>query len=101
MADIQAQFEQFHNIIRADYDHNSELCEKRDIIVAKIRKYLAEHNLPVCDQLMQGSYAMKTGVKVGPYAQLQPDIDVGLRFDFTDTDYDATTVRGWILAAVE
>lgn len=101
MANIQKQFELFHDVIRADYEHNVELCEKRDIIVERVQEYLREKKLPGCTQLMQGSYAMKTGVKVEPYPKLEPDIDVGLRFDFKETDHSAKTVRGWLLEAVK
>lgn len=99
MADVQAQFEQFHSIIRVDYDMAKELREKRDIVVARIKKYLSDNKLPTCSELLQGSYKMKTGVK--PIADLEYDIDIGLRFDFKDTAYDAKTVRGWVYAAVK
>lgn len=99
MANIQKQFEKFHDAIRIDYDTSAPLREKRDIILEKIRKYLREHKLPGIDELHQGSYAMKTGVK--PIADLEYDIDVGLRFGINETDYTAQEVRGWIREAVK
>ena len=42
---------------------------------------------------------MKTGVK--PIGDLEFDIDVGLRFETDASSFDAGTVRGWVLEAVE
>ena len=47
MANVQKQFEQFHYAIKFDYDHSSTLREKRDIILNRIRKHLADNNRPV------------------------------------------------------
>lgn len=99
MADVQKQFEEFHTTIRVDYEMSRELREKRDIVVGRIKKYLSDHGLPTCEELLQGSYKMKTGVK--PIEELEYDIDVGLRFGFRDTEHDAQTVRDWVLAAVK
>ena len=99
MADVQKQFEKFHATIRVDYDMSSELRDKRDIVVERIRDHLKKNGLPVCDVLLQGSYKMKTGVK--PIVDLEYDIDIGLRFPFHETEYDAKTVRGWVYDAVK
>lgn len=99
MANVQKYFEQFHDKVRIDYDSSEPLREKRDIILKRIRKYLKDNNLPGFAELLQGSYAMKTGVK--PIADLEYDIDVGLRFAITDKDYTAEVVRGWIIAAMK
>lgn len=99
MADIQAQFEQFHATIRVDYEMASELRDKRDIVVKRIKKYLADNGLSTCSVLHQGSYIMKTGVK--PIVDLEYDIDVGLRFDICDEDYEASKVRSWVYEAVK
>lgn len=99
MADVQKQFEEFHKGIRVDYDMKAGLQEKRDIVVEKIKKYLSEKKLPGFRVLLQGSYAMGTGVK--PIADLEYDIDIGLRFDFKPGEYTASTVRGWIFEAVK
>jgi hypothetical protein len=98
MADVQKQFEKFHEKIRVDYDMSSELRNKRDIVVAKIKKWLKDHGKPTCEVLLQGSYKMKTGVQ--PIAELEYDIDIGLRFAIHEDDYPAATVRGWVYEAV-
>jgi len=98
MAKLQQYFEQFHAAIRADYEMNKTLREKKDIILNRIRKHLSDNGRPGFDELLQGSYKMKTGVD--PIAALEYDIDVGLRFAFNETDYDAKTVRRWVLEAV-
>jgi hypothetical protein len=99
MANLQQYFEQFHARIRADYDMNKALREKKDIILNRIRKHLKENGRPSFDELLQGSYKMKTGVD--PIADLEYDIDVGLRFSFAETEYDAATVRRWVFEAVD
>lgn len=99
MANVQKYFEQFHQRIRVDYEMSSTLVEKRDIILNRIRKHLSDNGLPGFRELLQGSYKMKTGVI--PVAKLEYDIDVGLRFSFKSTDYDAKTVRKWVLDAVD
>jgi hypothetical protein len=98
MADVQKQFEQFHATIRVDYEMGANLREKRDIIVAKIERYLEQHGHPSCRVLLQGSYKMKTGVK--PIAELEYDLDIGLRFDLDESAHSAAEVRGWVLEAV-
>jgi hypothetical protein len=72
MANIQTYFEDFHEVIRADYDMNSTLREKRDIVVDLIKARLKEGGHLTCDQLLQGSYRMGTGVK--PIGDLEYDI---------------------------
>jgi hypothetical protein len=98
MARIQSQFELFHERIRIDYDMSSELREKRDIVLERIRKDLFSKGRPGFSEVLQGSYKMKTGVK--PIGELEYDIDVGLRFGIDAEQYSATEVRGWILDAV-
>ena len=99
MADIQKYFEQFHAAIRTDYNISQELRDKRDIVVDRVHRYLKQHALPGCRVLLQGSYKMKTGVK--PIADLEYDIDIGLRFDFKPEDYKAKDVRQWVYEAVK
>ncbi len=99
MADVQKQFEKFHETIRVDFDMSQDLRDKRDIVVEKVKKYLREKGHPTCEVLLQGSYKMKTGVR--PVADLEYDIDIGLRFSIRDTDYAAATVRGWVYEAVK
>ncbi len=99
MADVQKQFEEFHEKIRVDYDMASELREKRDAVLRRIRKYLKDNGLPGFRELGQGSYTMKTGTK--PIVDLEYDIDIGLRFDFHPDDHTAEEVRGWIYEALK
>lgn len=99
MADIQKHFERFHDIIRIDYEMSQLLREKRDIILNRIRKHLKDNGRPGFDELLQGSYAMKTGA--APIEELEYDIDVGLRFSFSEKDHTAVEVRQWIFEAVD
>lgn len=99
MANIQTQFEKFHEKIRTDYETNEQLREKRDIILDKIEKSLSEAKRPSFVRIMQGSYIMRTGVM--PCGDKEYDIDVGLRFKLRDTEYTAAAVRGWVLDAVK
>lgn len=99
MANLQKQFEEFHNIIRIDYAMSDTLREKRDIILNRIHSYLTINNLPDFKRISQGSYKMKTGVV--PIEDLEYDIDVGLRFPFSESDYTAKEVRKWIFEAVK
>jgi len=99
MSDVQKYFEEFHEAIRIDYDLSSDLREKRDIIVKRIKKYLNDNDLPGIEVLLQGSYPMKVGVK--PLGDDRYDIDVGLRFAIKDTEYSAETVHGWVYSAVK
>lgn len=99
MANVQTYFEQFHATIRMDYEMSETLRDKRDKLLRRIRTYLADNDLPGFDELLQGSYKMKTGVV--PIVGLEYDIDVGLRFGFSEDEYSPTTVRSWVFSAVE
>lgn len=98
MADVQKQFEEFHRIIRVDYDMSKTLREKRDIVVDKIRKFMLGNGHPVPRRLLQGSYIMGTGVK--PIANIEFDIDIGLRFDIHESNHTAVEVREWVIDAI-
>lgn len=97
MANVQPQFEEFHRRIRTDYDMNVTLRQKRDIILGRIRRHLADNSLPGFSELHQGSYKMKTGVVP---IEMDYDIDIGLRFGIRESDYPAAEVRGWVFDAV-
>jgi hypothetical protein len=99
LANVQKQFEQFHAIIRTDYEMNATLREKRDIILDRIHAHLIKNGRPDFKRVSQGSYKMKTGVV--PIEDLEYDIDVGLRFSFTEDDYTAKEVRKWVFEAVD
>lgn len=98
MANVQKYFEKFHARIRTDYEMNSTLTEKRDIILDRITAHLAKNNRPQFVRLLQGSYKMKTGVV--PIERIEYDIDVGLCFGIKEEEYDAVTVRNWVFEAV-
>jgi hypothetical protein len=99
MANIQKYFEKFHENIRTDYDMSSTLRDKRDIILNRIWEYLSKNNLPSFTEMLQGSFAIKTGIK--PIKALEYDIDVALRFSFKDDAHTALDVRKWVFDAVK
>lgn len=99
MANVQKYFEEFHNRIRVDYDMSENLRNKRDIILNRLRDHLHKNGRPSFREILQGSYKMKTGSK--PIAELEYDIDIGLRFSFSEDDFDAKTVRQWVFDAVD
>lgn len=84
---IQKYFEEFNKKIKMDYDELSELANKRDIIVNKLK---ADKDLPSFKEFNQGSYAMFTGVVP---LDKEYDIDVGLRFNVNKADYDALSLK--------
>jgi hypothetical protein len=100
MANVQQYFEQFHDTIRTDYEMNSTLREKKDIILQLLRKRLQEAGRPGFDVLLQGSYSTPIRMGVRPIAALQFDIDIGLRFACDDTEYSASEIRKWIYEGV-
>ncbi len=79
---LQTYFEKFNKSIKMDYDELSELAEKRDILIKKLRN---NENIPSFNEINQGSYSMYTGVK--PLGDKDYDIDVGLRFNANKADY--------------
>ena len=99
MADVQKYFEKFHAAIRADYEMNETLRDKRDIIVNLVKGSLKEKNHPTCEVLLQGSYKVGTGIRM--IEKLEYDIDVGLRFAFNSTEHAPETVRSWVFEAVD
>ncbi len=99
MANVQKYFEEFHKKIRVDFKMDEILQEKRDIIINRLRMHLLENERPNFKEMLQGSYKMKTGSK--PIADLEYDIDVGLRFPFHEDNYDAMTVHQWVFEAVD
>lgn len=85
---IQSELKKFNDKIRLDYDTNSELADKRDILLGILKK---DGDLPSFNKLDQGSYAMHTGIKPG--ADREYDIDVGLRFNVNKSDYDTMKLK--------
>lgn len=85
---LQTYFEKFNKNIKMDYDENSELASKRDILVNKLK---ANEDLPSFTTINQGSYAMYTGVK--PLDNKDYDIDVGLRFNVNKDEYNPLELK--------
>lgn len=103
MADLQKQFEEFHERIKLD-DENEILREKREILIKKLRTRLKEtfeakdKVPPTFTHFNKGGYAMHLGVVPldGDY-----DIDVGLEFDISKDSYpDPVTVKEWVYDAL-
>lgn len=82
MADLQTQFNRFHETIKIDFDGNKPLRDKRDIIIDALRAGLKKKyptDTPTFMHFNQGSYDMSTGV--APLGTDDYDIDVGIIFD--------------------
>lgn len=91
MLDLQKQFEEFNETIKLDYDKNTELAEKRDKLIKKLR---ANSDLPSFTTINQGSYSMKTGVE--PVGDKDYDIDVGLKFNVNKDEYEPLKLKEMI-----
>ncbi|MBT9786732.1 hypothetical protein GPK98_16310 [[Clostridium] symbiosum] len=80
MVNIQSEFISFHNKIKLS-DENSELREKRNILLDKLKKNISQ-DAASYTTFNQGSYAMGTGIKPedGDF-----DIDVGLKYSLQGT----------------
>jgi hypothetical protein len=97
MINLQSEFIEFHDKIKLSYDDNTELREKRDILLKKLKDKIVA-GAASFSNFNQGSYAMNTGIKPdnGDY-----DIDVGLRFNLTRSDYpDPVSVKQWVFDAL-
>ena len=90
MADVQKQFMRFDEAIRLKrFDEEATLRGKRDAVLGRLRDRLGAmrrdgRKIPTFEPFNQGSYQMGTGVRP---AEGDFDIDVGLRFQCTRTDY--------------
>ncbi|MCC6175203.1 MAG: nucleotidyltransferase [Chloroflexi bacterium] len=106
MANVQPQFDQFHEAIRLRrFVENQTLREKRDIIREKLCERLPgvfERHNEVCPPFYfrdQGSYEMGTGTKPlnGDF-----DIDQGLYFEVSTTTYpDPVVLKQRVFEALE
>lgn len=105
MANVQKQFDEFDGTIRLGrFSEEETLREKRDRVRSRLSARLpevfeahGEENL-VPEYRDQGSYEMKTGVKPleGDY-----DIDQGVYFDVSTSDYDPVTLKKRVHEALE
>jgi len=84
---LQTYFKDFNKNIKMDYDVLSELADKRDILLKKLR---ADEDLPSFEKLDQGSYSMCTGVES---LNRDYDIDVGLRFNVNKDEYEPVELK--------
>ncbi|MDF2479030.1 MAG: nucleotidyltransferase [Bacillus sp. (in: firmicutes)] len=91
MADIQKQFEKFHDEIKLKrFIENKTLREKRDIIINKIKNGVKSHfeeqdeDVPELEFIDQGSYSVDLGIipENNNY-----DIDEGIIFHLYKEDY--------------
>ena len=98
MADVQKQFKQFHdNIKLGTYDEEQKLRDKRDLLIKELKDGLKEEKVPGTEKVLtfskfdQGSYAMGTGIQ--PIDGKDYDIDVGLKFDITQGEYNPVALK--------
>ena len=97
MVNLQSVFIEFHDKIKLSFDDNSELRQKRDILLKRLKNQITS-DAPSFEAFNQGSYAMHTGIipDDGDF-----DIDVGLRFDLMRSEYpDPLTVKQWVYDAL-
>lgn len=101
MVNIQTQFNKFHNTIKVDFDDTQLLRDKRDLIVGNLKsglKRIFPQNTPTFKYFNQGSYDLATGVE--PLAGEDYDIDVGIIFNFSKSDYKPVQVKEWVYEAL-
>ena len=101
MANLQTQFNNFHNTIKVDFDDNQPLRDKRDLIVGNLKdglKKLFPTNTPTFRFFNQGSYDLATGVE--PLSGEDYDIDVGIIFNFSKSIYQPVQVKEWVYKAL-
>ena len=101
MANLQTQFNEFHNTIKLDFDDNKLLRDKRDLIVGNLRdglRKLFSIYAPTFNHFNQGSYDLATGLE--PLLGEDYDIDVGIIFNFSKNAYKPVQVKEWVCTAL-
>lgn len=97
MVFLQKEFLTFHdNIKLGTYDENEILRSKRDLLLSELKEALKNTSIVNTNKkltfssISQGSYAMNTGIlpKNNDY-----DIDVGIVFDISDSDYKPVELK--------
>ena len=83
MADVQSQFQEFHQKILLNLESNVLLREKRDTLLGDLKRNI-DPNAPSYTSFHQGSYELSTGVI--PVSG-DPDMDVGIIFECKPEDY--------------
>lgn len=103
---LQSYFNEFHEKIKLiDTDENTQLRDKRDLLLDEIRAYLKKKSeadekkaLITFQPENQGSYSMGTGIK--PIGDNDYDIDVMLLCNISKDDYTPTEVKKWVFEAL-
>lgn len=101
MAELQTQFNKFHDNIKIDFDDNKPLRERRDVIVSNLREGLKKQfptSTPTFKDFVQGSYDLSTGVL--PIGDEDYDIDIGIIFNFNKSNYQPVQVKEWVFNAL-
>lgn len=102
MADVQKYFKEFHDLIKLDYECNSVLRQKRDIVLrdleSGLRRLFGADSAPHFTWFNQGSYVLKTGVYP---LDSDFDIDVGIVFKLNRNDFSPTRVKSWVCDALD
>lgn len=93
---VQSELIKFNEKIRADYKNKSELAEKRDILIKKLRE---SKKLLSFDKYDQGSYTMHTGII--PESGEEYDIDVALIFNVNKDDHNPMDFKNDIQEILE
>lgn len=87
--DLQGYFKEFHDKIKISNSKQDDLREKRDILLNILRN---TEDIPRFEEFDQGSYAMYLGVNpVGDGREY--DIDVALRFNVNNDDYEPLEIK--------
>lgn len=105
MANVQSQFNKFHDAIKLTFDDDQILRDERDGVLETLKDRLKANfeakglPVPTFKKFDQGSYAMCTGIKP---QKGDHDIDVGLRFDIDKDDFeDPVAVKEWVYDALK
>jgi len=97
MANVQSEFETFHDNIKLSQE-NEILRKKREILKKNLQDNLPEDAPKIDKFLLQGSYAIYTGINP---PNDDYDIDVGVVFDCTKDDYKAMKLKNMVKDALE
>lgn len=84
---LQKYFKEFDMAIKLDSDVNSELKEKRDVLLSILNDAV---DIPIFDKYDQGSYSMHLGVEP---LDKEYDIDVALRFQVNRSECDPLDLK--------
>lgn len=96
MANTQKQFDEYHDSIKLS-DENDILREKRDKLKENLEDNLPEDAPEIDKYLLQGSYAIYTGINPPNHDY---DIDVGIVFDCTSADYKPMKLKEMVRDAL-